>query len=135
MATISPLPHHIGTADATLVFLLGGRQQMALLFFSYSHRDEEYREELEKHLAMLKRQGRISAWHDRRIVAGDDIDHTIDHHLEAADIILFLVSPDFLHSDYCYDVEARRAMERHERGTCTVIPIILRPCDWHEAPF
>jgi hypothetical protein len=84
---------------------------------------------------MLKRQRLIEAWHDRKIVAGQHIDHAIDHHLQAADIVLFLVSPDFLHSDYCYDVEVRQAMERHANEACTVIPTIVRPCDWHAAPF
>lgn len=105
------------------------------LFFSYSHKDEQLRDELEIHLAMLKRQKVLSAWHDRRIGAGADIDSTVSQHLEEADVILLLVSPYFLASDYCYDVEMRRALERHEDGSATVIPVILEPCDWHPAPF
>lgn len=108
---------------------------MTELFFSYSHRDESLRDELETHLAMLRRQGVIDAWHDRRIVAGDDVDHTISQHLETAEIVLLLVSPYFLASDYCYDVEMTRALERHATGACAVIPVILDPCDWHGAPF
>ena len=108
---------------------------MARIFFSYSHKDEALRDQLETHLAMLKRQGFIEAWHDRRITAGTQLDRSISTQLEAADIILLLVSPDFLASDYCYDREVMRAMERHEAGDATVIPIILRPCDWQEAPF
>jgi TIR domain len=108
---------------------------LATVFFSYSHLDESLRDELEKHLTMLKRQGLIEAWHDRRIIPGSPLDPAIGRELEAADIILLLVSSDFLHSDYCYDVEVRRAMERHERGEATVIPVILRPCDWKSAPF
>lgn len=87
---------------------------MAVVFFSYTHRDESMRNELEVHLTMLKRQGLIEAWHDRRIVAGNDFDRSISAHLESADIILLLVSPHFLASDYCYDREMTRAMERHE---------------------
>jgi hypothetical protein len=108
---------------------------VATLFFSYSHKDEALRDELEVHLSMLKNRGLIESWHDRRILAGDQVDHTIDANLEAADIILLLVSPDFLASRYCYDVEVKRAMERHRAGKCRVIPVILRPCDWKDAPF
>jgi hypothetical protein len=108
---------------------------MAKLFFSYSHRDEELRDELEKHLTILKRQGFIEPWHDRRIGGGQEFSREIDQHLETADVILLLVSSDFLASDYCYDVEMKRAMERHAAGEARVIPVILRPCDWHDAPF
>lgn len=108
---------------------------MASLFFSYSHKDEALRDQLEVHLTMLKRQGVISAWHDRRIVAGENIDEAISEYLEAADAILLLVSADFLASEYCYETEMTRAMERHREGTAKVIPVILRPCAWHEAPF
>ena len=108
---------------------------MATLFFSYCHRDEDLRNEMEIHFSMLKRQGVISTWHDRRIGAGSEIDQTISHHLETADIIVLLVSPYFLDSDYCYDREMTRAMERHEAGEAIVVPIILHPCDWHPAPF
>jgi hypothetical protein len=108
---------------------------MATLFFSYSHRDEALRNELEVHLSMLKRQGILETWHDRRITAGEEFDRTISKNLEAADIILLLVSPDFLASDYCYNTEMQRSLERHERNESCVIPIILRPCDWRHAPF
>lgn len=108
---------------------------MAEVFFSYTHRDESMRNELEVHLTMLKRQGLIEAWHDRRIGAGNEFDRTISAHLESADIILLLVSPHFLASDYCYDREMKRAMERHETGEARVIPVILEPCDWMHALF
>jgi hypothetical protein len=108
---------------------------MAVLFFSYSHKDEALRDKLEVHLAMLKRQGVIETWHDRRIAAGDEFAGRIGEELERADIILLLVSPDFLASDYCYDIEMARAMERHEAREARVIPVVLRPCDWHGAPF
>ena len=108
---------------------------MAHVFFSHSHADEELHNELEKHLAGLLRQGVITTWHDRRIGPGEELHGHIDEQLNAADIVLLLVSADFLASDYCYDVEMMRAMERHERGEARVIPVILRPCDWHGAPF
>ncbi|MBK1680763.1 toll/interleukin-1 receptor domain-containing protein [Rhodocyclus tenuis] len=108
---------------------------MAKLFFSYSHKDEELRNELEIHLALLKRQGVISSWHDRRITAGYDIDKAIDAELESSRIILLLVSAHFLASDYCFEKEMARALEKHDEGSATVIPVILHPCDWHSAPF
>src|ERR1041384_5210693 len=108
---------------------------MLSVFMSYSHVDESYRNELETHLAMLERQGVIDVWHDRRIGAGEDLDDEISEHLETAQIILLLVSSDFLASEYCYGVEMKRALARHEAGEARVIPVILRPCEWKEAPF
>jgi hypothetical protein len=108
---------------------------MARIFFSYSHRDENLRDELEVHLAQLKNEGIIETWHDRRIDAGDDFDDEISEHLESADIVLLLVSPYFLASRYCYQIEMNRALERHASKNATVIPVILHPCDWRTAPF
>lgn len=105
------------------------------VFFSYSHKDEVFREELETHLSILRRQEVICGWHDRKITAGREWAGEIDKHLDSAKIILLLISADFLASDYCYDVEMRRAMERHERGEARVISIMLRDVDWHGAPF
>ena len=105
------------------------------VFYCYDHADEGLRNELEKHLSLLKRQGQISAWHDREIGAGKEWDQEIDAHLNTAQIVLLLVSPDFLASDYCYDVEVKRAIARHEAGEARVIPVILRPVDWKDAPF
>jgi hypothetical protein len=106
-----------------------------LLFYSYAHEDELLREQLEKHLSLLKRQGFISGWHDREILPGATWAQEIDVHLESASIVLLLISPDFLASDYCYEVEMQRALERHRHGETRVIPIIMRPCDWQDAPF
>lgn len=108
---------------------------MATVFFSYSHVDENLRDQLEVHLAMLKNQGLIEAWHDRRIKVGDEFGNSISAELERADVILLLVSPEFLASKYCYEIEMTRAMERQDAGQARVIPVILRHCDWHAAPF
>ena len=105
------------------------------LFFSYSHVDEALRNQLEVHLAALKRQGLIATWHDRRITTGSPVGPTIDANLDASQVVLLLVSSDFIASDYCYEREMARAMERHEKGEARVIPIILRPCDWRDLPF
>lgn len=108
---------------------------MAKVFFSYSHQDEAMRDQLEVHLTMLKRNGLIETWHDRRIAAGSDFGDAIDANLMAADIVLLLVSPAFLASEYCYSREMTTAMDRHERGEARVVPVILRACDWHDSPF
>jgi len=80
---------------------------VASVFFSYSHADENLRDQLEKHLSVLKHQGVIGTWHDRRIPAGRTLSKEIDAHLESADILLLLVSSDFLASEYCYDIEMK----------------------------
>lgn len=108
---------------------------MAKVFFSYSHKDEAMRDELEIHLAMLKREGKIEAWHDRRIGAGKELSNEIDANLEDSDIIFLLVSPYFLASDYCYEIEMNRALEKHQKNEVRVIPVILEPCDWQRSPF
>jgi predicted aspartyl protease len=105
------------------------------VFFAYSHKDEALRDELEKHLALLNRSGVIASWHDRRISGGTEWDGEIDEYLNRADIILLLVSADFLASSYCYDREMKRAVERHDSGEARVVPIALRHCDWQGAPF
>lgn len=105
------------------------------LFCSYSHRDEHLRDELAKHLKLLERQGLIESWHDRRIGAGEVWKEEIDRNLSEADIILLLISADFLASDYCFDIEMKAALERHSAAKAVVIPIILRPVDWHATPF
>lgn len=105
------------------------------VFFSYSHKDEKLRNELEIHLSILRRQGYITDWHDRKILSGESLNRTIDEHLNTAHIILLLVSPAFLASNYCYEIEMTRALERRENGSAHVIPIILRPCDWQNSPL
>lgn len=108
---------------------------MIKLFFSYSHRDEDLRNELESHLAPLKREGVIDVWHDRQISPGKHFGSEISKHLEESQIILLLISAYFVESDYCYEAEMTRALELQNDGTARVIPIILHPCDWHSLPF
>jgi TIR domain len=105
------------------------------LFFSYSHKDEILRNELVNHLRILTRQGVISSWDDRKVLPGDEWDHQIHAQLRAADIVLLLISVDFIASDYCNDVEVRIALQRQDEGNVCVIPIILRAVDWTRAPF
>lgn len=108
---------------------------MERLFISYSHKDDALRAELDKHLALLRREGAIELWSDHRILPGSEFDKEISKALEAAEIILLLVSADFLASDYCFGIEMRRALERHNSGDAVVVPIILRACDWQHSPF
>lgn len=108
---------------------------MTTLVFSYSHVDEALRNELEKHLSPLKRAGKITTWHDRRIVPGQEFERQIDQYFSEADIILLLISSDFIASDYCYEIEMTNALTRHQRGEAVVIPVILRECAWHQLPF
>ena len=105
------------------------------VFYASAHEDEVFVTTLEKHLGLLRRQGVVAAWHDRHIAPGTDWAQAIDEHLERTSIILLLVSADFLASDYCYGVEMKRALERHQAKQARVIPILLRPVDWHGAPF
>jgi hypothetical protein len=100
------------------------------VFLSYSHKDEELRQELISHLSGLQHQGLIEPWHDRNISAGSEWADQIDQNLEQADIILFLVSADFINSRYRYSIEMKRALERHRAKTACTIPVIIRDCDW-----
>lgn len=105
------------------------------IFISYSHLDERWRKRLMTFLAPLTFQNIISGWHDRKIVAGESFASEIDKYLNSADIILLLVSADFLASGYCYDVEMKRALERHSNEQAQVIPIILSSCNWEFTPL
>ena len=113
------------------------RQYMEPLqvFFCYSHKDKNLRDELEKHLSLLKHEGLISAWHDRKISPGNEFDEEIDKKLLSVQVVLLLISPDFMASGYCYKDEMAKALDRHETHAARVIPIILRPTDWKTAPF
>jgi len=105
------------------------------VFVSYAHADEKLRVELGKHLSVLQRQGLISTWHDRMISAGSEWAGDIHGKLNTCRIILLLISADFVHSQYCYDIEMKRAMERHEQRQALVIPVMLRPVVLKGTPF
>ncbi len=105
------------------------------MFISYAHEDEQLLKALKTHLEGLRRQGLIDTWFDRKIGAGKEWAWEIDNHFLSADIILLLISPDFMASDYINDVELKRAMVWHNQGLGRVIPIILRPTDWEYASF
>ena len=99
-------------------------------FISNSHHDKAALERLHVHLKNLTRGGHIETWYDRDILAGSDLNAEIARELEAADLFLLLVSPDFIASDYCVEREMARALERHATGKARVVPIIVEECDW-----
>lgn len=105
------------------------------LFISYSHEDETLKNQLDKHLIMLKRSGKIEVWNDRQLVAGEEWDSGIKNEMMLADIILLLISADFNNSEYIWKEELAHAMERHEKGSARVVPIILRKCEWKDMPY
>ena len=105
------------------------------IFFCYAREDEALLNMLKAHLKPLQRQGYIDIWHDRDISAGTEWEREISQQLNAAHIILLLISPDFMNSDYCYGIEMKRALERHENGDAHVIPIILRHVYWRGEPL
>jgi len=105
------------------------------LFCSYAHKDKTFRDQLETHLKILERLGAIDFWSDRDIDAGDRWKEEIDQSLERADIILLLVSADFMASDYSWEKEMKRALEREKAKEATVIPVIIRKVNWKKAPF
>lgn len=107
----------------------------ARLFYSYSTRDESLRRELEAHLATLQHDGVLAPWSCRAILAGADWDGEIRAHLDSADVILLLVSADFLSSSYIRSTELSRALQRHSSGEAVVVPVVLRPCDWKTQRF
>ena len=105
------------------------------VFISYSHKDRKLLDELTVHLSNLRKQGIISNWFDGDILPGSAWRTELTNRLNQAHIILLLVSADFISSDFCYDIEMVRAIERHNAGEACVLPIILRPCDWAGTPF
>jgi len=107
----------------------------ARIFVSYAHEDEELKDELDKHLKVLKRSAKVEVWSDRDISSGQEWNDAIVSELQQADIILLLVSVDFNASDFIWEEELSVAMQRHEQGTAKVVPVFLRECDWDDMPY
>jgi tetratricopeptide (TPR) repeat protein len=121
-----------GKPDMSVTSHLG---KVLKIFYSYARRDKKLRDELATHLSSLQRQGLIAGWYDGEIRAGSERDAELKKYLNLSDIILLLISPDFVASDYCYCLEMRQALERHKRGEAYVIPILLRPTALQGLPF
>lgn len=109
-------------------------QRAIQVFYSFAPEDEDLLKSLEKQLALLKQLGLITDWHSGKIQAGQETDREFERHWKSAQIILLLISANFMASKSCYNV-AQRAMERRRTGGAYVIPVILRPVDWGGAPF
>ncbi|QAY78146.1 toll/interleukin-1 receptor domain-containing protein [Sphingosinicella sp. BN140058] len=103
-------------------------------FISYTHADAALKEQFVRHLAPLRREGLIEVWHDAMLHPGEHLDPAVQAALAASDLVLLLVSADFIHSEYCYEQEMIRAFARQRDGTARVVPIILRPCQWKGVP-
>jgi TIR domain-containing protein len=105
------------------------------VFISYSHCDQGYKDELIKHLSPLKRLNLIAEWHDRKIEPGDKWAQVISESLKKSDIVILLISIDFINSKYCYDVEMDEALDRASEGKTVIIPVIARKCIWRNTTF
>ncbi len=105
------------------------------MFISYSHKDEEYKDALLEHMASLRRTGEVEEWHDRKIEPGKNWKNEISQHLHNSTIIIFLISASFINSDYCVEVEAKTAFEKHLKGEALLIPIVIRPTHWNDSEF
>jgi hypothetical protein len=123
-------PGHLSSGATTSIVSSGKK-----IFFSYSQHDRPYLDQLLRHMASLRRLEKVAPWTDSDILPGEEWDDAIKSTLAQADIILLLVSSDFLATDYIWKVEITTAMERHEKGEARVIPIFIRSCDWSGMPF
>jgi len=132
---IEPLLNGVDLAEERARRGAAVNERAVRLFFSYAHEDEWWRNQLEQHLKLLQRQGLVSIWHDRRIAPGDDWAKRIDENLAAADIVIMLLSPDFIASEYIFQEEMTVALDRHQKGGARIIPVILRTCDWQNTPL
>jgi hypothetical protein len=108
---------------------------MLSAFISYAHADEKLKDRFLVHLTALKRERLINVWHDRMLRPGEHLDRAIETELAAADLVILLVSPDFINSDYCTEREMQRAFARAKNGECKVVPVILKDCRWRDIPI
>lgn len=102
------------------------------IFISYSHRDENVKDELVAQLKPLKENGLINIWDDRQILASQKWDDEIANHLESSTVAIMLISPDFLSSGYINQYEIPNILEKEKKGELRIIPIIIRECAFGE---
>jgi hypothetical protein len=108
---------------------------MKKVFISYAHQDAPFKDALATHFVYLRSIGLIDDWHDSMIDAGGGWRTAIDAHLNAADIIVLLISSDFLASQYCRDVELYIALKRWEKQDAEIVPVLIRDCIWEASPL
>ena len=102
--------------------------QTLKFFISYSHLDMKYKEKLLTTLKSLELAYSIDVWHDGKILAGGDINREVLKELVCSDIVLLLVTPNFLASWYCMKVELKKSVNRMKKGECIVIPVMFQDC-------
>ena len=110
----------------------GAKNQLVI---SYFKSDKTYLEAFKKHLATLIRRNSVETWDNTNLEAGQDWDATIRKKLSTANIIVFLVSADLIQDEYNWNVEMKEALKRHKQGTATIIPVIVRKCNWEDTPL
>lgn len=103
------------------------------IFVSYSHRDAGAQEKLHTHLAPWRRDG-VNVWYDENIEPGDSLGTEIARELRRAHIFVALFSPAYLDSNYCWNIEYRRAMGRRARKLLRVVAVVVKPCGWNQTP-
>ncbi|WP_437755687.1 protein kinase domain-containing protein [Sorangium sp. So ce1389] len=114
----------------------GARNDSGLqVFISYAQRDGGLCDELLIHLSMMRREGFIREWYDRLVAPGVDRKMEAQRMLESSEVVLPLLSADFIASDECFQLEMGRAFEKHERGEARIIPVVVRACDWEHPPL
>lgn len=123
------------TNDRDSVIPGEGNTLKVRIFYSYSVEDQAHQKSLEKHLAILRQTGRIEEWHHRKILAGEHRNYRMKKELVEADIILLLLTPDFIDSKYCYSTEMTFAIQAEEKGLAIVIPLLIRPSSWQDTPL
>ncbi|HEX7680490.1 MAG TPA: COR domain-containing protein [Thermoanaerobaculia bacterium] len=133
---LGPRSPRLGSDDVARMGRGRSGEEPLLVFYSYASKDSRQRLSLKKHLSPLRRLKLITDWYDHDIDPGDEWAEEISQKLNEADIVLLLISADFVDSNYCYDTELAAAMKKHEAGTAEVIPIIVRPTNaWTNLPF
>ncbi|MGH3449661.1 MAG: TIR domain-containing protein [Haloechinothrix sp.] len=105
------------------------------LFLSYAHEDRDLVTELRKHLAPLRHEQIVADWYDREVMAGQDWDREIRAQLESSDLVIVVVSADFVASDYAYGRELALALRLHDQGRLRLLPVIGRNCKWQNLPL
>src|SRR5713226_1037627 len=100
------------------------------VFISYSHKDEDWKDRLVTHLGVLRHQGLLDLWDDRRIAAGEDWHQEIQEAMAAASVAILLVSADFLNSEFILNQEIPHLLERRDKEGVRIFPVIIEPCAW-----
>ncbi len=123
------------TLNLSPINYIGPLKTSVDIFIAYSHNDLIYKDQLKKFMRPLLNSGQVKVWDDRDIEAGREWEAEIKERLYGADVILLLVSPDSLDSDYFYGKEVEVSLQRHAKGEAVVVPVILRPCLWEDTPI